>query len=142
VCLQRKLRVNNTEDVTNEINEDLEYTNSISLFQNQLKSKNKSSKIEDTLPTPRRCKSMFLFVSKFKGPAPIVNDTTPITNDTIPITNDTTLIVSDTTSIANDTTSVDSDTIPITDDAIPTIEIATSTPILHHEYSYELPKIE
>jgi hypothetical protein len=84
VCSQRKPRVNNTEDVTEEINEDSEYTNSFSPFQNQLKTKNGSSEMEGALPTPQGCKSMLPSASKFKGSAPVASDTTPVASDTAP----------------------------------------------------------
>jgi hypothetical protein len=120
--------VNNTEDVTDAINEDLDYIPTISPLQNRIKPKNGSSEMEGVLPTPRGCKSMLPSVSKFKGSAPVANDTT--------------LVASDTTSVANDTTPIANDTTPVASDTTPSVGAANSTSMLRHEYGYELPKIE
>jgi hypothetical protein len=114
VCPQRKPCVNNTEAVTDEINEELDYTTIIPLLQNRTKPKNESSEMEGALPTPRGCKSMLPSASKFKGLAPIASDTTPVANDTTPVASDTT----------------------------PSVGATSGTPMLRHEYGYELPKIK
>jgi hypothetical protein len=66
--------------------------------------------------------------SKFKGTAPVASDTTPVASDTTPVASDTTPVVSDTTPVVSDTT--------------PSVGAASGTPMLRHEYGYELPKIE
>jgi hypothetical protein len=79
----------------------------------------------------------------------VANDVTPITSDTAPVANDTTLVandmtpvVNDTTLVASDTVSITNDTTPIASDTTPIVDVASGTPMLHHKYGYELPKIE
>jgi hypothetical protein len=127
VCPQWKPHVNNTENVTDEINEELDYTTIIP-YPKIEQPKNGSSEMEGALPTPRECKSMLPPTSKFKGSTPIVSDTTPVVSDTTPVVSDTTPVVSDTTPVVSDTTPVVSDTTPIVSDTTPIV--SDTTPVV------------